>query len=83
MAKFVRERITGIGPRGVPGDMTNGPGTVTFGADGTITETRPEGISTTTTFNADGSITTVYGRPLNRTIRTTFNPDGSITEARV
>lgn len=54
--------------------------TLTFNADGTITETNGDGHTLTTTFNADGSITEKFEGEKVITKTTKFNADGSITE---
>lgn len=52
-----------------------------FNADGSITETNPDGGQKVTTFNADGSITEAFTQDgLTITKKTTFNSDGSISE---
>lgn len=54
--------------------------TLTFNADGTITETNADGAKLTTIFNPDGSITERFVGEKTITKTTIFNSDGSITE---
>ena len=54
--------------------------TLTFNADGTITETNGDGATLTTTFNSNGSITERFVGEKIITKKTIFNSDGSITE---
>lgn len=63
-------------------DITSG--TITFGDDGTITESLTNGMSIVTVFNDDGSITETYSKSgmSNVSITTSFNSDGSITRTR-
>lgn len=53
---------------------------ITFNADGSITERNIDGEVKTTTFNADGSITEKFVGYKTITKTTKFNNNGSITE---
>ena len=56
-----------------------GASTTLINDDGTITETFPDGIVTTTTITGN-TIVEASSSPSNKTITTTVNNDGSITE---